>query len=107
MGTFLPVLTVVQRLILSRQPDALHNLPSVRKRRICGAARGRARRSLAVGVKPRADKQIKCGTAGEDRRESFKQISTHVEAREGSSCFHAQDPQNPFFFSFFGCILHV
>lgn len=29
---------------------------------------------------PRADKQIKCGTAGKNRRESFKQISAHVEA---------------------------
>lgn len=42
---------------------------------------------------PRADKQIKCGTAGEDRRESFKQISAHVEAR-GSQVFSCPGPPN-------------
>lgn len=42
---------------------------------------------------PRADKQIKCGTAGEDRRESFKQISAHVEARGALQRFHVPDPQ--------------
>lgn len=40
---------------------------------------------------PRADKQIKCGTVGEDRRESFKQISAHVETPKR---FHVPDHQN-------------
>lgn len=43
---------------------------------------------------PRADKQIKCGTAGEDRRESFKQISAHVEARGALKRVQVPDPQN-------------
>lgn len=43
----------------------------------------------------RADKQIKCGTAGEDRRESFKQISAHVEAR-GCVCVCRGGAPEPF-----------
>lgn len=42
---------------------------------------------------PRADKQIKCGTAGEDRRESFKQISPHVEARGLPNVFMSRTPK--------------
>lgn len=46
---------------------------------------------------PRADKQIKCGTAGEDRRETFKQISAHVEARGGAG-LPKINTQTSFFF---------
>lgn len=69
---------------VSRQPGSVNNSLSVKKAIEGGFELHRMAEHLGPSSStwnPRADKQIKCGTAGEDRRESFKQISTHVEAR--------------------------